>query len=145
MATRRGWACVVAIPIVLACSSEKQAEQPGARGETATVGRVIPTREMSQELTRDVHVSEHELTTLEDSISQLIGDTVSVLLKRADASWQAYRKLECDAIRLAFAQGSVAPVSQLECWVELTDDRRRFLSGEYDFARPPQSAAAVRP
>ena len=110
----------------------------------AIEGRVIPTREMSQELTRDVHASEHELTTLEDSIYQLIGDTLSVLLKQADTSWKAYRQLECDAIRLTFAQGSIAPVAQLQCWIELTDDRRRFLSAVYDFARPSQSAAAGR-
>ena|SRR5215471_5112784 len=144
MRTRRGWACVVAIAVVLACSSEKQPGRHRARAETATEGRLIPTREMSQELTRDVHASEHELSTLEDSIYELIGDTVSVVLKQADASWQAYRKLECDAIRLAFAQGSIAPVAQLECWIGLTDNRRRVLSAEYDFARPPQSPAAGR-
>jgi uncharacterized protein YecT (DUF1311 family) len=82
---------------------------------------------------------------LEDSIYQLMGDTVAMLLKQADTSWKAYRKLECDAVRLAFAQGSIAPVAHLDCWVELTDDRRRFLSVGYSFARPPGSAAPGRP
>jgi uncharacterized protein YecT (DUF1311 family) len=135
------------IPIVLACNAESQPErsQGRARSGTAAEGPIIPTAEMSQELTRDVRASEHELTTLKDSLYQLMGDTVSRLLKQADSSWNAYRKLECDAVRLAFAQGSIAPVAHLECWVGLTDGRRRFLSAEYDFARPPGSAAPGRP
>jgi uncharacterized protein YecT (DUF1311 family) len=91
---------------------------------------------MSRELTRDVRESERELAALQDSIYRFLGDTVSVSLKQAEMSWAAYRKLECGAIRVAFAQGSLAPVAQLECLVELTDDRRRFLAHEYNFARP---------
>lgn len=146
MRTRQSWACVVVIPVVLACNSGQQPERlPGrARGGEVAVGPIIPTAEMSQELTRDVHASEHELSVLEDSIYQAMGDTVSMLLKQADTTWKAYRKLECDAVRLSFAQGTIAPVADLECWVELTDDRRRFLSGGYSFARPPGSAAPGR-
>ena len=43
--------------------------------------------------------------TVEDSVYVFIGDTDSttVLLKQAHVSWEQYRKLECDAIRVAFA------------------------------------------
>jgi uncharacterized protein YecT (DUF1311 family) len=91
---------------------------------------------MRRELALDVRASERELAALQDSLSQLLGDTLSELLARSRARWEEYRKLECDAIRVAFAQGSIAPVAQLECWVELTDDRRRFLDREYGFVRP---------
>src|SRR5215470_3816481 len=114
MRTRRCWPWGVAISVVLACTSERREER-------------VPTRAMSQGLTRDVRASERELAALEDSIYRFIGDTVTAQLRRAEASWEAYRKQECDAVRLAFARGSIAPVAQLECWVELTDDRRRFL------------------
>lgn len=146
MRSRGVWPCVVAIPVVLACSSAKQAEQPTgqAHGGATASGPVVTTRQMSEALTGDVHASEHELSALEDSIYQRIGDTVSVLLKQARTSWETYRKQECDAIRIEFAQGSMAPVAQLECWVDLTDDRRRFLSAEYNFARPPRSSAPGR-
>jgi uncharacterized protein YecT (DUF1311 family) len=100
---------------------------------------------MSQGLTQDVRASEHELSALDDSLARRLGDTVSVLLKQADASWEEYRKRECAAVRLAFEQGSIAPIAQLECWVELTDDRRHFLGGEYDFTRQERSRATSRP
>ena len=60
---------------------------------------------MSEALTRDVRESDRDLTAAEDSIYLFMGDSVSVLLKQAHASWVQYRKLECDAIRVAFAQG----------------------------------------
>jgi uncharacterized protein YecT (DUF1311 family) len=95
---------------------------------------------MSRELTRDVRASETELAALQDSIYRLVGDTISVMLKRAEDSWRVYRRQECEALRGDFAHGSVAPVAQMECWVELTDDRRRFLGSEYNFVRPPVPA-----
>jgi len=94
---------------------------------------------MSQGLTRDLEQAERDLAALEDSIYLFLGDTVSAVLKEADASWTQYRKLECDAIRLEFAPGTMAPIAQLECSVELTDARRRFLGEQHDFIR------AVRP
>ena len=56
--------------------------------------------------------------------------------------WEQYRKLECDAIRVAFAEGSMAPVAQMECWIDLTDDHRKFVAQEYGYMRnggPPPS------
>jgi len=87
---------------------------------------------------------DRELTAVEDSISLFIGDTVSVLLKQADASWEQYRKLECDAIRAAFAQGTMAPVVQMECWIDLTDDHRKFLVEQYDYMRNGRPAPGKR-
>jgi uncharacterized protein YecT (DUF1311 family) len=90
---------------------------------------------MSQALTRDVRESDRELAALQDSIYGFIGDTLALLLRQTRASWEQYRKLECDAIRVAFAPGSMAPIAEMECWVELTDDRRRFLVEQYDYMR----------
>jgi len=90
---------------------------------------------MDVELTRDLRAAQGELKSLEDSLDRSLGDSLAVLLHRAEATWEQYRKEECDAIRLAFAGGSDAPVAQMDCWVALTDDRRRFLGHEYNFAR----------
>jgi uncharacterized protein YecT (DUF1311 family) len=92
---------------------------------------------MSQALTRDVQQSDHDLVALQDSLYPFMGDTVSALLKQARANWEQYRKLECDAVRVAFAPGTMAPIAQMECWVELTDDHRRFLVKQFDYMRPP--------
>jgi uncharacterized protein YecT (DUF1311 family) len=98
---------------------------------------------MSQALTRDVGESNRELSAVEDSIYLFMGDSVSALMKQAHTSWEHYRKIECDAIRVAFAEGTMAPIAQMECWVDLTDGRRRFLSEQYDYMRgertPPAS------
>lgn len=129
---RRRVVSIATLVAMLGCTSEKAAEKKEA---------IIPTKEMSEALTRDVGTSERELAALQDSLYALLGDTIALAMKRAEIGWKAYRKLECDAIRIAFADGSVAPVAQLECWVELTDDRRKFLSAEYNFARtgaPPR-------
>jgi uncharacterized protein YecT (DUF1311 family) len=128
---------------ILACSSEKRQLRPVHRPRREE-GPVISTRAMREALTRDVDASERDLTALQDSISQRLGDSVAVLLRRARTSWDEYRKLECDAIRRAFAQGSMAPVAQLECWVELTDERRRFLDDEFNFTGPDSSSRATR-
>jgi uncharacterized protein YecT (DUF1311 family) len=125
---RRRWlqSWVVGLSVLLACKGEAPAKKEP----------IIPTHEMSEALTRDVGVSERELAALQDSLYTLLGDSIAVEMKRAEVTWKEYRKLECGALRFAFAEGTVAPVAQLECWVELTDDRRRFLSAEYNFARP---------
>ena len=112
-----------ALLIVFACACGKR-EAPDTS-----------TREMISGLARDMRASQRELSALEDSLDRSLGDSVAILLHRAEATWEQYRRQECDAIRIAFAQGSVAPVAQMECWVALTDDRDRFLRREYDFAR----------
>ena len=124
--------CGFALLAAAACSTGEQdsAKVDSAPGPT--------TREMSQGLTRDVQQSDRELAALQDSLYPFLGDTVSALLKQARASWEQYRKVECDAIRVAFAPGTMAPVAQMECWVELTDDHRRFLVKQFDYMRPPQ-------
>ena len=70
-----------------------------------------------------------------------MGDSVSALMRRAHDSWKQYRKLACDAIRVAFAEGSMAPIAQMECWVALTNDRRRFLAEQYDYTRNARTTA----
>ena len=59
------------------------------------------------------------------------------MLKQARANWEHYRKLECDAVNGAFTAGTMAPIAQMECWVKLTDDHRRFLVKQFDYMRPP--------
>jgi uncharacterized protein YecT (DUF1311 family) len=86
-------------------------------------------------LTQDVKDSERDMVSSEDSIYLFMGDSVAGLMKQAHTTWVQYRKLECDAIRLAFAHGSMAPVAQMECWIDLTDDHRKFLDGEYNYMR----------
>ena len=143
MRIRRLLASMIAIHIALGCSSEKREQRPAFRSRREE-GPVISAREMREALTRDDSASERDLTRLQDSIYRTFGDTVAVLLKRARTSWDEYRKQECDAIRLAFAQGSMASVAQLECRVELTDDRRRFLADEYNFVLPDSTSRAKR-
>jgi uncharacterized protein YecT (DUF1311 family) len=137
MRTRRLTACLIAICVAFACSSEKRGEKPAK-------GPLISTREIREGLARDVGASDRDLTALQDSIYRFLGDTIAVLLKRARTRWDEYRQLECDAVRLAFAHGSMASVAESDCWVELTDDRRHFLGDEYNFVHGTPSPAASR-
>ena len=131
--------------LTAACSTTERSPANDTRGSRATTdSSALTTYEMSQALTRDVRESDRELTAVEDSIYLSMGDTVSVFLKQAHASWEQYRKLECDAIRVAFAQGTMAPIAQMECWVGLTDDHRRFLMEQFDYMRNGQTARAKR-
>jgi uncharacterized protein YecT (DUF1311 family) len=122
--------------------SAKDTTAPRASADTTT----MTTHQMIETLERDRTTADRDLATTEDSIYVFMGDTVATLLRQAHTSWEQYRKLECDAIRVAFAEGSMAPVAHLECWVDLADDHRRFLSQEYDYmrhggpppARPPR-------
>ena len=124
MLARRLTAYAFVLLAAVACS---RAEPRGDSSSVAT------TKEMSEGLTRDVQQSDRDLVALQDSLYQLLGDTVSAVLKQTRANWEQYRKLECDAIRVAFAPGTMAPIAQMECYVALTDQRRRFLIEEYDY------------
>lgn len=101
----------------------------------------ITTREMSQGLSHDVQQSDRDLASLQDSLYRFLGDTISTVLKQARANWEQYRKLECDAIRVAFAPGTMAPIAQMECYVALTDERKRFLVEHYDYMHSGQPTA----
>jgi uncharacterized protein YecT (DUF1311 family) len=126
----------LALVAVAACSTRDRESSSGATsGGRPGMDSAMTTYEMSQALTRDVHDADRQLAVLEDSIYVFMGDSVAVLMKQARTSWEAYRKLECDAIRVAFSGGTLAPIAQMECWIDLTDDHRRFLAERYDYLR----------
>ena len=133
----------VAILTLVACSPERRDSTSSHETGSAAADSAAryTTHAMSEGLTKDVQRSDVELAALEDSIYRLLGDTVTAVVKEADVRWAEYRKLECDALRLAFSGGTMAPVAQLECWIALTDARRRFLGEQYEFIRPPPRAA----
>jgi len=134
--------------IVVACNTP---DRGAAKDTTASRARVdttpVTTHDEIEALTRDVKASERDMTATEDSVYVFMGDSTAVLLKKAHASWEQYRKLECDAIKVAFADGSMAPVAQMECWIDVTDGHRKFMSDEYSYMRnggPPAPAARPR-
>jgi uncharacterized protein YecT (DUF1311 family) len=130
---------------VAACTGqERRSASDTVSSRAAADSLTVTTYEMSQALTRDVGESDRQLKAVEDSIYLFIGDTVSLALKRADAGWEQYRKLECNAIRVAFAEGTTAPIAQMQCWIDLTDDRRRFLAERYDYMRNGRSAPKAK-
>jgi uncharacterized protein YecT (DUF1311 family) len=147
MCVRRLPKIALAVLILAACTTPDRGaandtSAARARADTTTV----TTHQMVDALSRDVKASERDLAATEDSVYVFIGDadSTTVLLKKAHASWEQYRKLECDAIRVAFADGSMAPVAHLECWVDLADDHRKFIAREYDYMRnggPPSPRA----
>lgn len=123
----------------VACSTtERDSPKDTSVSQATADSSPVTTHEMVEALTRDVRNSDRQLTAAEDSIYLFIGDTVSALLKQARTSWEQYRKLECDAIRATFAEGSMAPIAQMECWIDLTDDHRRFLTEQYGYMRNGQ-------
>ena len=127
-------ALVVVIAVACAAPDQRPARDTTASPPDADTTSVT-THAMIETLERDRATSERELGAAEDSVFAFLGDTVAVLLKQAHTSWEQYRKLECDAIRVAFAEGSMAPVAHLECWIDLTDDHRKFIAQEYGYMR----------
>jgi uncharacterized protein YecT (DUF1311 family) len=126
----------LALVTVLACTSPdrraaKDTSAPRAGADTTS----MTTHQMIEALERDRSASDRDMTATEDSVYVFMGDSIAALLKQAHASWEQYRKAECDAIRVAFSEGSMAPVAHLECWVDLTDDHRKFMAAEYGYMR----------
>jgi len=120
-------------------TNDTSASRAVARVDTTTV----TTHGMVEALVRDRKDADRQLASVEDSVWVFMGDSVAALLKQAHASWEQYRKLECDAIKVAFSDGTMAPVAQLECWIDLTDDHRKFIADEYGYLRtgaPPPPA-----
>jgi len=133
-----GIALALALVTLAACNAPDRgsAKDTTAARATATADTTtVTTHQMVEALVRDRKESERDLTAVEDSFFVFMGDTVAVALKKAHANWVQYRKLECDAIKLAFSEGSMAPVAQLECWIDLTDDHRKFVTQEYSYMR----------
>ena len=129
-------ALAVLIPAACTASDRGTASDTSATRASADT-TTVTTHQMLEDLSRAVKASERDLAAAEDSVYVFIGDgdSTTVLLKKAHASWEQYRKLECDAIRVAFAEGSMAPVAQMECWIDLTDDHRKFIAQEYGYMR----------
>ena len=132
-ADRFGRILLVLLAIVAVAACEEDAADPAtpASGETP-----VATVEIRQGLTRDLRQAEADLTQLENSISDYLGDPDATSLRRASDSWMEYREIQCDALRLVFTPGTMAPVAQLTCLVALTDDRQAFLDQQYNFAHP---------
>ena len=130
--------------IVVACNTPDRGAAKDTTASRASVDTTpVSTHDEIEALTRDVKASERDMTATEDSVYVFMGDSTAVLLKKAHASWEQYRKLECDAIKVAFSDGTMAPVAQLECWIDLTDDHRTFIADEYGYLRtgaPPPPA-----
>ena len=133
---------VLAVVTVAACStpdrgSARDTSAPGASATASASADTTPvtTHDMVEALVRDRKDADRQLASIEDSVWVVMGDSVAALLKQAHTSWEQYRKLECDAIKVAFAEGTMAPVAQLECWIDLTDDHRKFVTEEYDYLR----------
>jgi len=126
----------LALVTAVACSTtERHLAKDTSDSHASADSSLVTTHEIIEALTRDVRESDRELTAAQDSILAFMGDTVSVLLTQARTSWEQFRKLECDAVRAAFAEGSMAPIAQMECWIDLTDDYRRFLTDQYSYMR----------
>ena len=95
---------------------------------------------MREVLTRDLSAAEADLAALVDSIQVYLGDPSTAMLRSAGSLWEEYRRAECESLRAVFDPGTLGPVAQLACLVEVTDDRRRLLDGQYDFIRPAPGA-----
>jgi len=105
----------------------------------------MTTHQMIEALERDRSASDRDMTATEDSVYVFMGDSIAALLKQAHASWEQYRRAECDAIRVAFSGGSMARGGHLECWVDLTDDHGKFMAAEYGYMRNGGMPPAPRP
>ena len=123
---------------VAACRSSSEDSSDSSSAEA-----VRTNIEIREGLTRDLWQAEIDLAQLEDSIYLYLGPTHATSVRRASERWEEYRQIECDALRLAFATGTIGPVAQLTCLVALTDGRREFLGQQYDFARPAARAGAA--
>ena len=138
----------LALVTVVACNAPDRGPARDTTPSRASADTTpVSTHEMVEGLSQDVKAAERDMMATEDSVYVFMGDSITVLLKRAHASWEQYRKLECDAIKLAFADGSMAPAAQMECWIDLTDGHRKFMSDEYSYMRdgvPPTPATRPR-
>ena len=133
------------VPVVACTSPDRGAAKDTSAPRASADTTVMTTHQMIEALERDRAASDREMTATEDSAYVFMGDSIATLLRQAPASWEQYRKRECDAIRVAFAEGSMAPVAHLECWVDLTDDHRKFMAAEYGYMRDGGPPPGPRP
>lgn len=135
----------LAVVTLAACSAPDRRSPNDTSASHASADTTLTMQAMIEALGRDRNESERQLSAAEDSLYVFMGDTMAVLLKQARTSWEQYRKLECDAIGVAYAEGSMAPIAQLECWIDLTDGHRKFLARQYDYMRNGGPPSRPRP
>lgn len=102
-----------------------------AASQGSACGRAKTTFEMQRCLSLELKRHESKLSVFEDSVSVNLDDSVAVLFRQAHVSWMQYREQQCEAVRAVFFPGTMAPVMQLQCLLEMTDQRLLLLRDAY--------------
>lgn len=111
---------------LLACSAA-----PSLRGQEQRCPDARTTVAMRECLTRELGRADRALDSLVDSFRAVLGDLAGRRLLSATDRWKAYRTSECDAVQRSFEGGTVGPVAQLSCLLDLAEDRRTRLGAFY--------------
>lgn len=75
---------------------------------------------------REVLAAEKQLRALDDSISVQLGPADRVAFNRAVTAWTLFRDLECAAEASPYGHGSMAPLVDVVCRLDLS--RQRLVS-----------------
>jgi uncharacterized protein YecT (DUF1311 family) len=67
----------------------------------------------------------------EDSVYRRLDSVVVNPLRRVDSLWAEYRNLECMAAAGTEHPGSVVPILELQCKIDRTSERLRYLQATY--------------
>src|ERR1700741_815926 len=111
----------------------RRARPPGdtVPTDSAACGWAVTSIEIRTCETAELHGANRRLSALEDSLRTTL-DSVSVnLLTRSSRQWNAYRRGECEDLKSVYAGGTMGPIAELVCFVDLTNARVEFLHSAY--------------
>lgn len=121
---RRIEVSVLAMVLVLLLAQAAEAQQGNCH-------RLANEAEVRVCLSREAAMSDSSLRVMEDSLVKQLGGPAAAALRAASEKWRGFRVAQCSAVAAQWAGGDYGPVTRLECWIDLTNERRRFLHRSY--------------
>jgi uncharacterized protein YecT (DUF1311 family) len=115
---------VILLCIALCDAGALCAQQPKCSESQTSVA-------MRQCLSAEVKNADRALGALLDSLKSEIGDSAVASLNAASQHWSTYRKAECNAVLRSFDGGTMGPVAELGCLLDLANERRARLLALY--------------
>lgn len=111
-----------------ACRPMASARAQSTRVDCGAAHTTLESRRCRSETLSNLEAA---TAAFQDSVYNSLDSVVTKPLHRADSAWVAYRNSECGAAANTEYPGTAVPVLDLQCRIDLTAARLRYLRATY--------------
>ena len=112
--------CILVFGVACGGARTLYSQQPRCTEAETTIA-------MRECLSGELRRADSALGSLVDSLKGELGDSARRTLVSATDRWSAYRESECKAVLQSFEGGTLGPVAQLSCLIDLAEERQARL------------------